>query len=139
MAEPIQGVPEGLKEEPIPSTTDVVQGVPEGLTEEALPKAAVATSKVTAKKPQEPGFLEGTNQKADTAITNALEPNPENLKSFAGTNFIEAPKTLGREVVSGLKTAYGMPKAIYHAAVDPATEAEKAQYADYEKQRGEAP
>lgn len=35
----IQGVPEGLTEEPIKQQPTAVQGVPEGLTEEALPKS----------------------------------------------------------------------------------------------------
>ena len=39
MAEPIQGVPEGLKEEALPA----VQGVPEGLTEEALPNTTTGS------------------------------------------------------------------------------------------------
>src|SRR5271157_2076437 len=138
MAEPIQGVPEGLQEEKLPSTTNVVEGVPEGLTEEALPTTPTTT---TEKKKSEatPGFLESTNQKVDTAVTNVLAPNPENLKSFARTQAIEVPKTLGREVVSAAKTAYGMPKAIYGAFAEPATPEEKAQHAQFEQENKEAP
>ena len=56
MAEPIQGVPEGLKEEALPSTA-AVKGVPEGLTEEAVsPAMKTSTPVASAKKPQEPSI-----------------------------------------------------------------------------------
>jgi hypothetical protein len=77
--------------------------------------------------------------RADTAITETLAPNPKNYQSIARTNFIEVPKTLGREVYSMGKTAMGMPGGIYHSIVDPATEEEKAAEAPFEKEHGEAP
>src|ERR1035438_7581217 len=69
----------------------------------------------TSSVPQRSGETEqpSTLEKADKAITNTLETNPENLKSLARTNLIEVPKTLGREVYSGIKTIAGMPSAIY--------------------------
>ena len=95
----------------------------------------------TSSVPQRSGETEqpSTLEKADKAITNTLETNPENLKSLARTNLIEVPKTLGREVYSGIKTIAGMPSAIYHAAADEATPEEKEQYAQQEKEAGEDP
>lgn len=62
----------------------------------------------TETKAQEPGMLD----KADTAITGALAPNPENYSSAVKTNAIEVPKTLGREVYGAGKTIYGLGKAL---------------------------
>jgi len=95
----------------------------------------------TSSVPQRSGETEqpSTLEKADKAITSTLETNPENLKSLARTNLIEAPKTLGREIYSGVKTIAGMPSAIYHAAADEATPEERGEYAQFEKEHGEAP
>lgn len=77
-------------------------------------KPAVAPP--TAKQEQ-PGMME----RADEKIENALAPNQQNYESAAKTNLIEAPKMLGRELYSGLKTIGGMidPRTYYHAATDP--------------------
>jgi hypothetical protein len=83
----------------------------------------------------EPGLLD----RADKAITDTLEANPKNLQSATRTNLIEVPKTLGREVYSGAKTALGIIPGVYHALADEATPEERAQYADSEKEQGEAP
>jgi hypothetical protein len=68
-----------------------------------------------------------------------LEVNPSNYQSFVKTNAVEAPKTLGRELVSAGQTILGMPGQVYHAVIDPATEEERAKQAEFEKAHGEAP
>ena len=62
----------------------------------------------------------GLLSRADSAITSALEPNPENYRGAFRTNAIEVPKTLGREVYSGVKTIAGLadPRPYYHALTD---------------------
>jgi hypothetical protein len=76
-------------------------------------------------KPDQPhaGILDRT----DAAITSALATDPKNLSSFARTNAIEVPKTLGREVYSGVKSIAGAPAALYHAFTDDPTEEEISQ------------
>jgi hypothetical protein len=66
------------------------------------------------KAPDSPGLLD----RADTAITSALEPNPKNYGSLVRTNAIEVPKTLGREVYAAGKSILGAPAAMYHAIAD---------------------
>lgn len=85
--------------------------------------------------PDEPSIFE----RADTAISNTLAPNPQNYESLAKTNLVEVPKTLGREVYSGAKTILGMVPGIYHAFADEATPEEREKYAEFEKEHGEAP
>lgn len=62
--------------------------------------------------------------RADTAITDTLAPNPENYRSALKTNAIEVPKTLGRELYSGAKSILGIPGGIYHALADKPNAAE---------------
>jgi hypothetical protein len=105
-----------------------------------LPSGATLVDSVTPAKAdnkvvEKPGLLD----RADTAITDALSPNPQNYDSLTRTNTVEVPKTLGREVYSAGKSILGMIPGAYHAFADPATEEEKNKYADLERQRGEAP
>jgi len=94
------------------------------------PAPTQAATGTATTDPTTPGFLQRTSDKAGAAMDKALAPNPENLKSFAKTNAIEVPKTLGREVKSGLETGYnmvkGLPGALYHAATDSPTADEAA-------------
>jgi hypothetical protein len=86
---------------------------------------AAGTQAVKPTAPPESGMLD----KADTAITSALAPNPKNLRPDApgiGPGGIidpivkEYPKALGRELYNGVKTLGGMlnPRPYYHALTD---------------------
>ncbi len=92
-------------------------------------------SSQSSKQQPEPSTLE----KVDKAVTDKLAPNPQNYSSIVRTNAIEVPKTLGREVYSAGKTIASLPGSIYHAFADEATPEEKQQYAQVEKDAGEAP
>ena len=85
---------------------------------------AISSTPPAAKTPSAPGLLD----RADSAITSALATNPENLRSFARTNAIEVPKTLGREVYTGAKTILGIPGGLYHAFTDNPTQEETSEF-----------
>jgi hypothetical protein len=89
-------------------------------------------------KPSEESEQPSVFEKTDRAITSTLETNPENLKNLARTNLIEVPKTLGREIYSGIKTIGSMPGGIYHAFADEPTQEEREKNAQFEKENGEA-
>jgi hypothetical protein len=86
----------------------------------------------TGKTPPSPGWFD----RADSAITSFLAPNPANLQQphplgqivSQGLADPEAAKTLGREVYSGVKTVAGMPAGIYHAFTDNPTPEETKDY-----------
>lgn len=135
-------VPAGLIEEKL--QPEQSQGVPEGLTEEKLQPTVSAHTAAPAQK--EPGMIDTAEDywgkktaPVDKAITDTLAPNPQNYSSLLKTNAIEVPKTLGRELYSGAKTALGMIPGAYHAFADPATAEEQARYAPMEREMGEAP
>lgn len=66
-------------------------------------------------------FLEHINNSVDET----LEPNPSNYSSTARTNAYEVPKTLGRELISGVRSIAGTPSGIYHAFADEPTAEER--------------
>ena len=78
----------------------------------------VPSSTATQKTP--PAKPATTQPSIDDRITSALAPNPANYRSLLRTNLIEVPKTLGREVYSGVKTMGSMvdPRTYYHALAD---------------------
>jgi len=83
-----------------------------------------------------------TLERADTAVTNALEPTTADVSPDSGvvrSQLIAPAKTLGREVYSAGKTALGLIPGVVHAFTDKPTEEEKAQHAQFEKEQGEAP
>lgn len=107
----VQGVPEGLTEEALPAQgSPAIQGVPEGLTEEPL---SSSTSTVTKPAPSTWDKVKSTANKADTAITGAMEtrPSDEPRAAFA--------KTLGREGYSAAKTVAGLAPAVVGAFTEP--------------------
>ncbi len=108
-------------------------------TKAALWKAKTSAVSAVKRSSQENTEQPSTLEKTDKAITGALETNPENLKSLARTNLIEVPKTLGREVYSGIKAIGSMPGGIYHAFADEPTQEERERNAQFEKENGEAP
>jgi hypothetical protein len=121
--------------------TDGQPAPPEGFVEQSAPAAPPEgfyelhhDPLVTAKqniaqypKAEESGMLD----KADTAITGALAPNPHNYNSVIKTNAIEAPKTLGRELYSGGKSILGYISGL----AAPETEEEKEEF----RQHGSGP
>src|ERR1035437_8863775 len=109
-------------------------------TVEALQRRALSHPELGVAPPAAAGphtDLQTVNRVGST-IESELAPNTQNYSSLARTNFIEAPKTLGREVYA-LRNAYKVPSAAYHAFADPATEEEKQNSAEFEKQQGEEP
>lgn len=91
----------------------------------------------TTVKAEEPGVLD----RADSAITESLQPNPKNVALnaplFGPTK--EVGKVLGRTAYSAGKSIVGAFPAAYHAFADDPTGEEKSRYADFEKQQGEEP
>ena len=157
MSDNIEGLPEGATVRPLRASANQIEGLPDGATVrplqkniEELPEGTLHPTTTNASpesqqhpagwraplnKQEQPGLLD----RADKAITDTLATNPDNLHSATRTNLIEVPKALGREVYSGAKTALGIIPGVYHAFADEATPEEKSQYADFEKDNGEAP
>lgn len=88
------------------------------------------------------GIKEGVSDALNTAdqfYTDKLAPKPTDTDTWMHTETRAVPKTLGREVQSGIKSALGFIPSIYDAFATPPTEEEKQRYAEYEKEQGEAP
>lgn len=107
MAEPIQGVPEGLKEEALPA----VQGVPEGLTEEALPNTTTEAVKPTKEK--QPGWIETANKAYEGEPAKPMALTPE-----YGANVL---RRLGSSVGRTLMAPVNMAQSGYKAITEPST------------------
>src|SRR5271154_1149260 len=126
MADQIEGLPKDAVVGPDLQSQGDIEGLPkDALVGPALPTKAQATTQEYPKE-KPPGLLD----KADTAITSTLNENPNSYK---------VPKLAGRTLYQGAKTVLGMIPGAYHAFADPATEAEKAQNAEFEKEHNEEP
>jgi len=126
MADQIEGLPKDAVVGPDLQSQGDIEGLPkDAVVGPALPTKAQATTQEYPKE-KPPGLLD----KADTAITSTLNENPNSYK---------VPKLAGRTLYQGAKTVLGMIPGAYHAFADPATEAEKAQNAEFEKEHNEEP
>ena len=82
----------------------------------------------------------GSNQWYKDKVESALAPTPADVSPDSGvvrSQLIAPAKSLGRELISGGKTAAGLIPSIYHAFADEPTEEEKQQQAQFEKEHGE--
>ena len=96
---------------------------------------------ITGKLDTATDYISRSLEPVDKAVTEALAPKPTG--DIIPTETREVPKAAARNIYgtgkAALKTLTGLPSALGHAFGDEATPEEKAQYAEFEKQHGEAP